>query len=517
MVNPVIEPLATRPPRSTRLASPSRTSAETCAGSERPGPLPRPRGHRARRKRQGLTAGPCSTRSTTSTGSCSSIAPTRGLRDLGAVRATRAATSSSLAITRVSAPAGRVVSAFWLRVAWTRRGAGRGGVLIEADGSIHRHDPTVAAPLPASTAFGPLLSPASRTPTHTRSSAPSADALRTGRGSFWTWRERMYELADALDPDACASSPDACFAEMALAGITTVGEFHYLPPRSRREPLRGSERDGTALIDAARAGPGAVTLLDACYLTAVSAAPPEGRSAGSPTATPTAWAGPSGGPRRLGPGARIGAAIHSVRAVDPDSAGAVAGGLRAASGRFTRTSPSNRPRSKRAGRGLGSLRWRCSPTRAPSASASRRSTRPTSRTRLRLLGRASATAASARPPSAIWPTASAPRGESSTRAPRSPSGPTRTRSSTISRRRARRARPAPRDRRAGPHEAAELLRPPRRDGRRSSDGPRPGGSSRGAMRGPGRDRAGRRQAGGRADATWSPRPCSPRTRPTFVR
>ena len=57
-------------------------------------------------------------------------------------------------------------------------------------------------------------------------------ALRTrtqaGRGTFWTWREQMYTAAGCLQPDSYHRIARATFAEMALAGITCVGEFHYL-------------------------------------------------------------------------------------------------------------------------------------------------------------------------------------------------------------------------------------------------------------------------------------------------
>jgi cytosine/adenosine deaminase-related metal-dependent hydrolase len=47
-------------------------------------------------------------------------------------------------------------------------------------------------------------------------------------GTFWTWREAMYALAATLDPDSYLTLARAVYAEMALAGITSVGEFHYL-------------------------------------------------------------------------------------------------------------------------------------------------------------------------------------------------------------------------------------------------------------------------------------------------
>ncbi|HSE34383.1 MAG TPA: formimidoylglutamate deiminase [Pyrinomonadaceae bacterium] len=46
--------------------------------------------------------------------------------------------------------------------------------------------------------------------------------------SFWTWRELMYRAANALSPVDVYAVSRMTFLEMALSGITTVGEFHYL-------------------------------------------------------------------------------------------------------------------------------------------------------------------------------------------------------------------------------------------------------------------------------------------------
>jgi formimidoylglutamate deiminase len=48
------------------------------------------------------------------------------------------------------------------------------------------------------------------------------------RDTFWTWREAMYRAANELSPDDVYSVARMSFLEMLLAGITTVGEFHYL-------------------------------------------------------------------------------------------------------------------------------------------------------------------------------------------------------------------------------------------------------------------------------------------------
>ena len=49
-----------------------------------------------------------------------------------------------------------------------------------------------------------------------------------GVGSFWSWRETMYELVESMDETTIYRLSRQAFAEMLAAGITTVGEFHYL-------------------------------------------------------------------------------------------------------------------------------------------------------------------------------------------------------------------------------------------------------------------------------------------------
>jgi formiminoglutamate deiminase len=137
-----------------------------------------------------------------------------------------------------------------------------------------------------------------------------------GRGDFWSWRERMYQLAARLEPDGCLALARAAYAEMALAGITTVGEFHYLhhPPGGGR--YADPNAFGAALMAAAADAGVRLTLLDACYLQA--------DVDGSPLAGPQLRFGDGDAERWAGrvsaldaTGARVGAAIHSVRAVPP--------------------------------------------------------------------------------------------------------------------------------------------------------------------------------------------------------
>ena len=65
------------------------------------------------------------------------------------------------------------------------------------------------------------------------------ETFPAGVGSFWSWREAMYALVDSLDRESLRRLSARAFAEMRDAGITTVGEFHYLH----------HERDGDFALD----------------------------------------------------------------------------------------------------------------------------------------------------------------------------------------------------------------------------------------------------------------------------
>jgi formiminoglutamate deiminase len=136
-----------------------------------------------------------------------------------------------------------------------------------------------------------------------------------GRGSFWTWRERMYAVAAELDPDSYFALARAVYAEMALAGITAVGEFHYLHHAPDGEAYADPNAMGHALIAAAAAAGIRITLLDTLYLTStVDGRPLEGVQRRFGDGDPERWQQRVAG-LTAAPHAKIGAAIHSVRAV----------------------------------------------------------------------------------------------------------------------------------------------------------------------------------------------------------
>jgi formiminoglutamate deiminase len=139
-----------------------------------------------------------------------------------------------------------------------------------------------------------------------------------GRGSFWTWRRQMYEVAARLDPDRYLALARALYAEMALAGTTVVGEFHYLHHGPGGSRYADPNAMGEALVEAAAEAGIRLTLLDTCYLRGGLDA--TGHRALHPVQTRfsdgsvDAWAARVDGlpDSEL---VRVGAAAHSVRAL----------------------------------------------------------------------------------------------------------------------------------------------------------------------------------------------------------
>ncbi|WP_079031907.1 formimidoylglutamate deiminase [Streptomyces specialis] len=148
-------------------------------------------------------------------------------------------------------------------------------------------------------------------------------SVQIGSGTFWTWRSSMYALSQELTPDSYFALARAVYAEMALAGITCVGEFHYLHHDRGGARYGDPNAMGRALIAAASAAGIRVTLLDTCYLSAGFGEPPDPSQLRFSDGTADAWAERAAA-LRGGDTARVGAAVHSVRAVPADALATVA-------------------------------------------------------------------------------------------------------------------------------------------------------------------------------------------------
>ncbi len=139
-----------------------------------------------------------------------------------------------------------------------------------------------------------------------------------GRGSFWTWRDTMYGVAARLDPDSYYDLALATYREMLLAGITAVGEFHYLHHDVDGTPYADPNAMGRALIAAACDAGLRITLLDTCYLSAGFGQAPDGVQCRFSDTDAQRWAARVESLRCDDPRVELGTAIHSVRAVPRD-------------------------------------------------------------------------------------------------------------------------------------------------------------------------------------------------------
>jgi formiminoglutamate deiminase len=126
------------------------------------------------------------------------------------------------------------------------------------------------------------------------------------RGTFWTWRELMYDVAGRLEPETYFALARATYREMVAAGITSVGEFHYLHRRRDGRTYKHPNVMRHALETAADEAGLRLCLLDAAYFSSGFGTPPEGAQVRFSDGDVEGWAARAG----EGP-----AAIHSVRAV----------------------------------------------------------------------------------------------------------------------------------------------------------------------------------------------------------
>jgi formiminoglutamate deiminase len=213
---------------------------------------------------------------------------------------------------------------FWCELAWLGGEVPEPGVLVAVEGDrIAGLEAGVAAPPRDAVRLDGLTIPGLANAHSHAFQRALRGRTHAGRGDFWSWREAMYELAGRLDPDLYRALARATFGEMALAGVTCVGEFHYVHHGPGGSPYQDPNEMGKAILDAAGEAGIRITLLDACYLHGgIGEAPNEVQRRFS-DGDAESWAS------RVDqladePSARIGAAIHSIRAVDPGAAAAVA-------------------------------------------------------------------------------------------------------------------------------------------------------------------------------------------------
>ena len=218
------------------------------------------------------------------------------------------------------------MSSFWCEHAWLGDGAVAGVRVVVDAGRIAAVEIADAAPgdqrLP-----GLVLPGFANVHSHAFHRALRG-RTHDGGGTFWTWRERMYAVAARLDPDSYLALARATYAEMALAGVTCVGEFHYLHHAAGGSRYADPNAMAEALVQAATDAGIRLTLLDTCYLAGglegTGHLPLSDVQTRFSDGDADAWAARVARlPER--DGLRIGAAVHSVRAVPADQLRTVAG------------------------------------------------------------------------------------------------------------------------------------------------------------------------------------------------
>jgi formiminoglutamate deiminase len=158
------------------------------------------------------------------------------------------------------------VTSYWAAYAWLPNGC-HGGVAFDIeDGRFARVRVGIEPPATAEILGGVTLPGLANGHSHAFHRVLRGRTHGVGGGSFWTWREQMYEVAARLDPDSYLTLARAVFAEMVQAGYTVVGEFHYLHHDQGGRPYADPNAMGAALIQAATEAGIRLTLIDACYL-----------------------------------------------------------------------------------------------------------------------------------------------------------------------------------------------------------------------------------------------------------
>ncbi|MEW2632739.1 formimidoylglutamate deiminase [Streptomyces sp. NPDC048389] len=206
------------------------------------------------------------------------------------------------------------VTTYWLEHAWLGTHVEPGVAVDVADGRITAVRDGVQDPPQGAQALRGLTLPGLANAHSHAFHRALRGTVQVGSGTFWTWREVMYDVAARLTPDTYFALARAVYAEMALAGITAVGEFHYLHHAPGGVAYADPNAMGEALIAAAGEAGIRITLLDTAYLSAGFGEPPNRHQLRFSDGTADAWAERADG-LKDGEHVRIGAAIHSVRAV----------------------------------------------------------------------------------------------------------------------------------------------------------------------------------------------------------
>ena len=194
---------------------------------------------------------------------------------------------------------------------------------IGRDGRWAEIAPGVAAPPPGATVLdAPLLPGLVNAHSHAfqRAFAGLAERRESASDDFWSWRERMYQVALRITPLQLRAVAAQLYVELLRGGYTQVCEFNYLQHDSDGQCYADPLALSWALADAASAAGIGLTLMPALYeragFTQPQLRPDQRRFATTPAGVWEAARQIAASGRPL---VNAGLVIHSLRAAAPAS------------------------------------------------------------------------------------------------------------------------------------------------------------------------------------------------------
>ena len=211
----------------------------------------------------------------------------------------------------------------WVQGAWAK------DVLLEVDASGHWSRITLdAAPQTVRDAErlgGPVLPGVVNAHSHAfqRAIAGLTEyGASSGQDNFWSWRERMYAVAQRITPEQLEAIATMLYTELLAGGYTQVCEFHYLHNASAHAPQASALDMSMALVRAAQRSGIGLTLLPTLYMRSGFAAdglrPDQQRFASTPDSIARLVQDLQAATRGMAH-VNLGVALHSLRAVTPQA------------------------------------------------------------------------------------------------------------------------------------------------------------------------------------------------------
>ena len=167
-------------------------------------------------------------------------------------------------------------SRHWAPAAWMD-GAWQRSVVLETDADGRWSHIAAGVPAPPDTEHlaGPVLPGLVDAHSHAfqRAFAGLAERRTDDGDDFWSWRDRMYEVANAVTPENLRAIAAHLYVELLRGGYTQVCEFHYLQHQADGTPYADPLALSMALADAAADAGIGLTLLPVLYERAGFSAP----------------------------------------------------------------------------------------------------------------------------------------------------------------------------------------------------------------------------------------------------